>query len=1349
MEKLTPAQKKRLAAQVQALDPKGEIVSLTPNAEFTGGVIGYNKESGIILNETISRLKDEEYVRAWLVVRLVKVFRYPADSIELEHTYAAGRPSPTRAQIDIRIHDKRGKKAGVFILIEAKRPDDYDAYATLVDGQLFATGRDEVSRGLRYAVWHSVEFHGDEPRDKCIIIDFRKFTEHREWIEAGEPGHNLELPVEYGTVRKIKYVKGKTDLRNDLTKEELARLQKDFHNRLWGGAKMGDTDVFNNLIKMFIAKIYDEKVTVKGNAYRFQVELKDGVPESAEEIVAKVNQLYQDALRHYFKYDDEAIQQARINKEKFKPEKVAYVFEKLEPISILDNQCDDDVLGVFFEGIVRTGFKQEKGQFFTHVNIVRFILHALEIDSLAVDFINGVSPQLPYVVDSSCGSGSFLIEAMKRITQAVLQPRSDCRVRESDLTDEFVDKRFRPEAKNKNAHNAWAELYIYGIEDNEDLALATKVNMILHGDGNANIHKADGLASFAKYSRDRLKSSRQPVNEAYPCTVNEQFDIVVGNPPFSLKEDPRTLAEYGGRFLYAGKKNSENLFIERWYQLLKPGGRLGVVLPDSVFDTNENLYIRLFLYRFFFINAVVSLPQVAFQPYTPTKTSLLFAVKKNEREVEVWDKAWREAANEYGKLRRSEIIKAVLTNDRLRSTLIDMANRAEVEWYPVANLLAATSLPVAVRAALVDACADSAGQKKKLAKLLEDFDAFTASDPLADFTAAAEKDVRKTLARLLRDKAPTASAKLSLRDLLEAAYDDLVAAADLNHTEDPRGENYCNAWWCFAEVTAHKDFDYPIFFAEAGHVGYKRTTRHPEGIEQPNDLFGTDADGNVVIDTENPKTILDHLRSKRLFFFEGLSLDDAAQVRSFHRQHSASATGFSLRFSARFMHPKFALLRRESLTAERTFPLKLLCSRAITRGVQPEYDETEIRAVKTGTLRNGELDWSEAQTVSEACFEASKFRAAVRHNDMLVSSTGVGSLGKIDLYNLDTPALADGHIAIVRLRAGSHEPALLVHLMRQRVVQWQIEQGLTGSTNQIDIYPEQIEALRIPRLDAKKRTALLKTIEVIEREIATARTALRQPDDIINETLCAEFDYPLREHRERVRERQFARTLGTLASGFTLRGSAKSHHPDFELTDAFFARVPHERVKAFVAVPIRLGATATKGDFIEDGAAYYVHPGATKRQAVIPLEDCHEVTQEFYDATQRRFGLRSGDVVINRSGEALGKVAIWESDEPAVASDFTMRVRFNDRMNARFAWLFFRSVMFQPQIERELRGSSVPNIFPPEVERMHVVTCDRDRQNALAIQITADLDARASQLSSIEAKRREVADLIEEAIRDP
>jgi len=84
---------------------------------------------------------------------------------------------------------------------------------------------------------------------------------------------------------------------------------------------------------------------------------------------------------------------------------------------------------------------------------------------------------------------------------------------------------------------------------------------------------------------------------------------------------------------------------------LRENGRLAAVLPESVFDTTENKYIRLFLYKYFKIKAVVSLPQLAFEPYTSTKTSLLFAQKKTSAEVEKWNKAWDEASKEYSKLK--------------------------------------------------------------------------------------------------------------------------------------------------------------------------------------------------------------------------------------------------------------------------------------------------------------------------------------------------------------------------------------------------------------------------------------------------------------------------------------------------------------------------------------------------------------------------------------------------------------------------------------------------------------------------------------------------------------------------
>lgn len=1345
MEKLTIEQKKLIIAKVKELDPKGEIVTFSPDASFARGKIEYNRTSGVTFGENISTLTDEEYVRAYLVVRLAVQLKYPLDSIELERTYTIGRPSATKAQIDVRVLDRREQRIKTFMLVEAKRPDDFGSYLKLIEDQLFATGRDEYARGIRYVVWYTLEFREEEIRDKCIIIDFRKFSEFKEWAEEGEPGHNLELPAEYGTVRKTRYVKGdKPDLRTDLTRRELTQLQKDFHNVLWGGAKMGDTDVFNNLLKMFIAKIYDEHTTDEGQPYRFQSELKDGKPETAEELTAKVNRIYKDALKHYFGYEEEKLAAATINENRFPPNKVAYVVERLEDVSITKNKYEDDVLGAFFEAIVRTGFKQEKGQFFTHANIVRFILYALELDELPIQMINSVSPTLPYIMDTSCGSGTFLIEAVKVITDAVLS-RNRARIRKSSLAGNFFEEHFHPLASDKNSHNRWARHFVYGIDDNEDLAMATKVNMILHGDGNANIMKADGLAAFARYARPLTRNSHQEPNAPYPLPVNESFDVIISNPPFSIKEEGRTLSEYATRFAYADRKNSENLFIERWYQFLKPGGRLGVVLPDSVFDTNENLYIRMFLYRFFHLKAVVSLPQVTFQPYTPTKTSLLFAVKKTRKEVEAWDGAWRKASNEYGKLRRSEVVKFVLTNERVRNSLIDLANKTEVEWYPSANLISAETLPDAIRARILEAAKESKSLLKRASERLKDLDDLLAARPLENFDDAAREESAAALTRLLRDKLPSNAPALSLVELIETAYDDIVEAAELNYTEDPKGQPYCNAWWCFAEVTSRPEFDYEIFFAEAEHVGYKRTTRHPDGIPQPNDLFQTDADGRLIVDTENPQKILDYLRSKKFFFCSSTDIDEVAKLKDFHRYFREISKSFGLRITPKFLHPRFDIFNNV-LKALRLVPLGTLCRKAVRRGVQPVYAEDgEVTVIKTQQLKNGYIDLADALKVTTTFLSENK-RATISPGDIVISSTGEGR-GKVDLYEFGEVSLADSHVSIVSLRS-AYKAKVIAYLLRSRFGKWQVEQTEMAVKATPELYSGQIERLQVIDWNQSVADRLAREIVAFESRLNAARMSVGKPQDIINEILSREFGYPLREHLERVREQRYSRRFAQLSAGFTLRNSAKFHHPDFELTDRFFAGTPHERVKAYVAVPIRLGATAVKSDFVEDGAAFYVHPGATKKQEVINPEDCHQVTQEFYDKNKRRFGLLPGDLILNRAGEGtIGKSGLFDSEEQSLFSDFTMRLRFSESINPKFAWYYMRSVMFQSQIEREKRGmGNMTNIFPGQVERMLMVECTRDRQDAITAAIADELQKLENSRREIEAKRKEIDSLIEAAI---
>jgi hypothetical protein len=292
-----------------------------------------------------------------------------------------------------------------------------------------------------------------------------------------------------------------------------------------------------------------------------------------------------------------------------------------------------------------------------------------------------------------------------------------------------------------------------------------------------------------------------------------------------------------------------------------------------------------------------------------------------------------------------------------------------------------------------------------------------------------------------------------------------------------------------------------------------------------------------------------------------------------------------------------------------------------------------------------------------------------------------------------------------------------------------------------------ILALRIPFPDEREQQELVKVIADREQKMAAAAATVRAADDIINDILAAELKFPLKQFQDRPRSREFGAKLSAMRESFTLRNSAKFHQPDYEFVEEFLTHQPHLPIKAYISVPIKLGATATKADFIDDGEAYYVHPGATRSQGRIDLEECYRVSQEYYDVNAKRAALRPGDVIVNRSGEALGKVAMFDSSEPAIASDFTMRVRFSNKMMPEFAWYFFRSVLFQSQIEREARGPSLQNIFPPQLERLLVVACTAERQRQIARAIADALGKVDAARAQIVGLRGDVFSAIERAVR--
>jgi len=296
----------------------------------------------------------EEKVRAELFVDLIENYQYSNDLavLEMEKRHKIGHPrKKTDAVIDLLI--KRDQAP--FLMFELKAPDRYEEeMEESIETQLFnvAAVEDKGKGTLRYLVYYTRYWENTDLKEKIVTIDYTKFKSFDAWEEAGRP-NLMSIPANYGIVRKPTFIKGgPVDLRTDVKKDELQRIRRDLHNILWGGGKY-QNELFFNLIGLLLAKIYDEKETVEGEPYQFQVFQQTGdtqeETESSDEISERTNLLYRDALNRYLGYGEEELR--KVNDIVFDAPKVRYVVEVLQDISFTVSKYD--VVGEFFEGIVR------------------------------------------------------------------------------------------------------------------------------------------------------------------------------------------------------------------------------------------------------------------------------------------------------------------------------------------------------------------------------------------------------------------------------------------------------------------------------------------------------------------------------------------------------------------------------------------------------------------------------------------------------------------------------------------------------------------------------------------------------------------------------------------------------------------------------------------------------------------------------------------------------------------------------------------------------------------------------------------------------------------------------------
>ncbi len=417
-------------------------------------------------------------------------------------------------------------------------------------------------------------------------------------------------------------------------------------------------NAFNKIFTLFLCKVYDETTTGEGEELKFQwLEGRD----NHVDFQLRLTDLYSKGMKKFldrtvsdFNNEDFDKRCANLNEDtkqyllrevnKLRLEKnnefaikevydnasfeenakvVKEVVELIQGYRIRYNKRQQ-YLSDFFELLLTTGLKQEAGQYFTPVPIAQFIIKSLPLDTVMAEKLSRKDGEiLPYMIDYAAGSGHFITEFMHEIQDII----NACD------TTKYIEETRKHLINWQNCHFDWATDYVYGIEKDYRLVKVGKVGCYLHGDGLANVILSDGLANFCNNKEYKGKLRKQ-VNDGQKD--NQQFDIVLSNPPYSVSSFRQTTRDYYTEqdfelynSLTDNSSEIECLFIERTKQLLKDGGIAGVILPSSILS-NSGIYTkaREIILQYFDIVAIAELGSNTFMA-TPINTVVLFLRRRD------------------------------------------------------------------------------------------------------------------------------------------------------------------------------------------------------------------------------------------------------------------------------------------------------------------------------------------------------------------------------------------------------------------------------------------------------------------------------------------------------------------------------------------------------------------------------------------------------------------------------------------------------------------------------------------------------------------------------------------------
>ena len=611
-------------------------------------------------------LKPEEEVRQKYICRLVESYGYDLNQMAQELQVNNSSRGQGRAMADIvvwRSEKDKIEENSPIIIVECKAE-----YITIRE--------EDYYQGYNYASWAGADFFVTTNLKETKIFRVIKGKIPKKLEEI------IDIP-KASILNNNKKIEELLKQTKAFTRDEFSKLLLKCHNIIRNNDKLSPEAAFDEISKILFIKIRYERSNDKTQLFSLEEFKKD--KESYEKYKSKeAPEFYQflfEQTKEEFKDDDLFSEHEKIRIKQGSFEAIVKELEKYN-LSI----TSDDIKGIAFEQFLGRTFRGELGQFFTPRTIV--------------DFMNDIlDPKEGEIIcDPACGSGGFLIKAFEYVRSQI---EEDIQKQKELIKEKFYDENYekadeKTKAKidekvnklfaslnselNKDNENSRLRKLsyecIFGTDANPRMSRTAKMNMIMHGDGHGGVHHNDGLLN---------------VNGIF----ENRFDVIFTNPPFgsrvekSLKiteEDRFTdknriekyIERYGEEYKKALSQVNDNVgkpiidlyetgkmsgltevfFIERCLKLLKPGGRMGIVLPEGVLNNSNLQKVRDYVEGKAKLILIVSIPQDVFIASGATvKPSLVFLKKFNKDEAKEYESIKKEATKKADEKYKNELNK--------------------------------------------------------------------------------------------------------------------------------------------------------------------------------------------------------------------------------------------------------------------------------------------------------------------------------------------------------------------------------------------------------------------------------------------------------------------------------------------------------------------------------------------------------------------------------------------------------------------------------------------------------------------------------------------------------------------